>query len=212
MNYKKWKKKHVHYFIFIKRSLKLFQFLFKLYISLYKLDHINGKGTYPKVVWPIFAHKDESFLIIYLQMTSLMVCNDTNQRKDPFYLYKIQLCLKWLAIMATTKNIDSCLAHRSKGHMMSFISKYLLSRFTFHVTNFLEGSFVFKVISKISRLRFSSCAFSTIDSKVAKGCKIWWVFKSIRKNVLILSYSSTTPTLNSLPTNLSRKYFKVFIF
>jgi hypothetical protein len=29
---------------------------------------------------------------------------------------------------------------------------------------------------------------------------------------LILSYSSTTPTLNSLPTNLSRKYFKVFIF
>jgi hypothetical protein len=32
----------------------------QIYINLYKFDHIGGKGTSPGVVWPIFAHKDES--------------------------------------------------------------------------------------------------------------------------------------------------------
>jgi hypothetical protein len=31
-------------------------------MSLYKVNQIVGKGTYPKVIWPIFVHEDESFL------------------------------------------------------------------------------------------------------------------------------------------------------
>ncbi len=30
-------------------------------INLYEFNQIDGKGTYPKVIWPTFAHKDECF-------------------------------------------------------------------------------------------------------------------------------------------------------
>ncbi len=55
----------------------------------------------------------------------------------------------------------SCLAHQSKGHLMSFISGYFLNRSTSRFINFFEGLLVFEVISKLSRLESSSLTLFT---------------------------------------------------
>jgi len=105
----------------------------------------------------------------------------------------------WWAKKATIGNIDPCLAHKSKRHLMSFLSRYFLNRSTLHLANFLEGSLVFKIISNMLRLKFSSLAL--FATKVVKECKNKWVIKSIGKMVLLL-YSSTILTPNSLPTTI----------
>jgi hypothetical protein len=92
----------------------------------------------------------------------------------------------WDAKNATIGNMDLCLAHQSKGHLMSLTLRYILNRSTSCLTNFLDNSLVSQVISKMSRLKSSSLVLFVIDSKVAKRCENLWVFKSIGKRVFFV--------------------------
>jgi hypothetical protein len=107
----------------------------------------------------------------------------------------------WQVRNAIIGNNGSCLAHQPKGHLMSFISGYFLNRSSSQFIDFFEGSLVFEVISKFSRLESSSLALSATYLEVTKWCRNLWVFKSMGKMVF-LSYYSTTLIPGSLPRKL----------